>query len=60
MCPLCGEHDGKPCPVEEMRSGRLTCGCGKHSWPNSGVFLETCRRLSLTITGQPHIWTQSY
>jgi hypothetical protein len=60
MCPFCGEHDGKPCQVAEKPSGRLICGCGRHSWPNSGTFLESCRRLSLTITGQPHIWTQAY
>jgi hypothetical protein len=60
MCPFCGEHDGRACPVTEKPNGRLVCACGRHSWPNASVFLETCRRQSLTIVGQPHIWTQSY
>ena len=41
-------------------SGRILCSCGRHSWPNTGAFLETCRRLSLTSTGQVHDWTQAY
>ena len=60
MCPICNEHDGKACKVTEKPNGRLTCECGRHSWPNSGVLLETCRRQSLTTTGTPQIWTQSY
>jgi len=46
--------------VSEKPNGRLMCSCGRHSWPSQGAFLETCRRLSLTITGQVHDWTQSY
>jgi hypothetical protein len=60
MCPFCKEHDGKACKVTEKPSGRLICECGRHSWPNSGALLETCRRQSLTITGTLQIWTQSY
>jgi hypothetical protein len=60
MCPFCKEHDGKACAVTEKPNGHLVCGCGAHSWPNSGAFLETCRKLSLTVTGQVHVWTQSY
>ena len=60
MCPCCKEDDGKACKVTEAPNGRLICECGSHSWPNSGVLLETCRRQSLTITGTPQIWTQSY
>ena len=60
MCPFCQEHDGKPCTVSEKPGGRIVCSCGLHSWPNSGAFLETCRQMSLKITGQVHIWTQGY
>jgi len=60
MCPYCKEHDGKPCQVTEKPNGRLVCDCGRHAWPNSGAFLETCRQLSLTVVGQRHIWTQGY
>ena len=60
MCPLCKDHQDKPCDVVEKPDGRLVCTCGRHSWPDSGAFLETCRRESLTIVGRPHIWTQSY
>ena len=60
MCPFCHAHDGRPCTVSEQPNGRIRCSCGRHSWPNAAVFLETCRRLSLTITGQVHTWTQSY
>ncbi len=60
MCPYCKEHDGKPCEVTEKPSGRLVCGCGRHSWPNSAAFLETCRVMSLTVVGRKHIWTQGY
>ena len=60
MCPLCGQHDGKPCALREEPSGRIVCACGLHAWPNSGALEETCRRMSLTITGQVHDWTQSY
>ena len=60
MCPFCKEHDGKACRVVEKPNGRLVCECGRHSWPSSGVFLESCRRQSLTITGCPQIWTQGF
>ena len=60
MCPLCKEHDDKTCKVTEKPNGRLICECGRHSWPNAGALLETCRRQSLTITGALQIWTQSY
>ena len=59
MCPLCKPHDGKPCTLAEQPDGRIVCSCGLHSWPNSGSLEETCRRQSLTITGQVHNWTQS-
>ncbi|MBI1799491.1 MAG: hypothetical protein HYR73_07355 [Candidatus Eisenbacteria bacterium] len=60
MCPYCKSHDGKPCAVGEKPNGRLACACGRHSWPNSGAFLETCRLMSLTVTRTVHDWTQSY
>jgi hypothetical protein len=60
MCPFCKPHDGKPCTVSEKPNGRLMCSCGRHSWPNSATFLETCRRMSLTMTRTVHDWTQSY
>ena len=60
MCPFCMEHDGRACAVTEKPNGRLVCECGRHSWPNSRVFQETCRRESLTLAGYPQIWTQSY
>lgn len=59
MCPFCTGRD-RPCRVVEKPNGRLACECGKHSWPNSGAFLETCRRQSLTIVRTVHTWTQSY
>jgi hypothetical protein len=59
MCPLCKEHDGKPCTLSETQGGRIVCSCGRHAWPNARALEETCRRLSLTITGQVHDWTQS-
>jgi len=59
MCPYCRDHDGKPCEVTEKPNGRLVCGCGRHSWPNSGAFLESCRLASLTQTRMIHAWTQS-
>jgi hypothetical protein len=59
MCPFCTTPD-KPCPVSERPDGRLACACGRHSWPNAAAFLESCRRQSLTQTGMPHIYTQSY
>lgn len=58
MCPLC-KREGKDCPVEPRESGRLICACGKHSWPDSAAFQETCRLLSLTISRTVHAWTQS-
>uniref|UniRef100_A0A832MLI0 Uncharacterized protein n=1 Tax=Eiseniibacteriota bacterium TaxID=2212470 RepID=A0A832MLI0_UNCEI len=60
MCPYCNEHDGRPCEVRELPNGRLQCGCGRHAWPNSAVFLETCRRHSLTVVRTVHDWTQSH
>jgi len=60
MCPFCKEHDGKPCTVSELPNGRLIDSCGRHSWPNSGAFLESCRLASLTMTRTVHTWTQGY
>ena len=60
MCPNCKPHDGKPCAVTEKPNGRLTCSCGRHSWPTSGAFLESCRRASLTTVRTIHDWTQGY
>ena len=40
MCPFCKEHDGRPCTVSEKPNGRIVCSCGRHSWPNAGVFLD--------------------
>lgn len=60
MCPFCKEHDGRTCDVIEKPNGRLVCACGRHAWPSANVFLECCRRLSLTVVRQPHFWTQSY
>ena len=60
MCPFCQEHDDKVCKLVEKPNGRLMCECGRHSWPNSGALLDTCRRQGLTSTRMPQIWTQSY
>jgi hypothetical protein len=60
MCPFCKTHDGLPCTLSEKPGGRIMCACGRHAWPNTGAYLESCRRLSLTVTGQIHDWTQSY
>ena len=60
MCPLCKEVDGKLCEIKEQPDGRIACACGKHSWPNPGAYLETCRRASLTVTRNVHDWTQSH
>lgn len=60
MCPICGNHQGKPCEVTELPNGRLQCACGRHSWPNSATFLESCRRASITLVGTVHDWTQSH
>ena len=59
MCPYCKEPHGKRCEVRETPDGRLICGCGRHSWPNSAAFTETCRLLSLTTVRTVHTWTQS-
>lgn len=59
MCPYCREHEGKPCGVTEKPNGRLVCDCAKHSWPNSGAFLESCRLASLTVVRTVHTWTQA-
>ena len=60
MCPICKEHDGKPCTLTERGDGRIVCSCGRHSWPDAATLAETVRRMSLTITGTVHTWTQSY
>ena len=57
MCPMC--KDPK-CQVNEQPDGKLVCSCGKHSWPNSAVYAEACRKSSLTIVKAVHNWTQSY
>lgn len=57
MCPLC-QRENRKCAIEELPNGRIVCACGLHSWPNSAVYAETCRRMNLTIEGQAHIWTQ--
>ena len=57
MCPFCKDRG---CAVVERPGGRVACECGRHSWPNFDAFEETCRRLSLTVTGKFHDWTQSY
>ena len=59
MCPLCKQDDGSDCPVQERDDGRVICFCGKHSWPNTASFQETCRLKSLTIVRTVHAWTQS-
>jgi hypothetical protein len=59
MCPFC-KHTDRVCRVTEKPNGRLVCDCGKHSWPHSGAYLESCRRESLTITRMVHDWTQSH
>ena len=58
MCPICKQHDGKPCLIEERKDGRLACACGQHSWPNAAALQETCRLTSLTVVGTVHTWTQ--
>jgi len=56
MCPFCKD---RACKVVEQPSGKLACECGRHSWPNSAVYAETCRRGSLTVVKTVHDWTQS-
>ena len=56
MCPFCKP----PCAIVEKGDGRIACACGLHAWPNERVFLETLRRMNLTITGMVHDWTQSH
>ena len=56
MCPFCKD---KPCKVIEQPSGKLACECGRHAWPNSGVYAEACRVASLTVGHMVHNWTQS-
>lgn len=60
MCPYCKAQHHEECAVREKPNGRLACACGRHTWPNAGAFLESCRKASLTITGQIHVWTQAY
>ena len=57
MCPFCKD---KVCKVIEQPSGRLACECGRHSWPNSAVYAESCRLANLTVVGMVQSWTQSY
>ncbi len=57
MCPLCTD---KQCAIDEKPGGRVVCSCGLHSWPSARAYEETCRRLSLTVEGRFHDWTQSY
>jgi hypothetical protein len=57
MCPFCKDRS---CKVIEQPSGKLVCECGRHSWPNSGVYAEACRTNSLTVVKTVHTWTQSY
>ena len=59
MCVLCKQQDRKDCPIEEHPDGRVTCSCGKHSWPSVASYQETCRLQSLTIVRTVHAWTQS-
>ena len=59
MCPLCQQQDHTSCPIRELPDGRVACACGRHSWPNTASFQETCRLLSLTIVRTVHAWTQS-
>ena len=59
MCPLCKQEDRKDCPIQEFPDGRVTCACGKHSWPSVASYQETCRLRSLTIVRTIHTWTQS-
>lgn len=60
MCPFCKPREGRECRVLERPDGRLACECGRHAWPNTAAYLETCRRASLTITGREHVWTQAF
>ena len=60
MCPICKTHDDKPCPILERKDGHLVCGCGKHSWPDTGALQETCRQVSLTTVRTVHNWTQGF
>ncbi len=59
MCPHC-QREGLQCEVREKGGGRIVCACGRHAWPNSAVYLEDCRRTSLTTTRRVHDWTQAY
>jgi hypothetical protein len=59
MCPVC-QAEGLSSEVTEQPSGRLVCSTGRHSWPDSGSFLESCRRASLTVVRTVHDWTQSH
>ena len=57
MCPL---RKDKPCRVAERPDGKLTCECGKHSWPNAAVYAESLRQANLTVVKAVHHWTQSF
>ncbi|HEV2106273.1 MAG TPA: hypothetical protein VGU27_11155 [Candidatus Eisenbacteria bacterium] len=57
MCPFCKD---KACRIVEQASGRLTCECGRHSWPNSNAYAQSCLLSDLTIVNTVHTWTQSY
>ena len=56
MCPMCKDQK---CLVNEQPDGKLVCSCGKHSWPNSAIYAEACRKSSLTVVKTVHNWTQS-
>ena len=58
MCPYCRDHEGKPCEVTEKPNGRLVCGCGRHSCPNSGAFLEI-PGASTTVGKQAGQWVNT-
>lgn len=57
MCPFCKD---KPCKVVERPDGKLVCECGRHSWPNAGVYAEALRRQNLTVVKAVHTWTQGF
>ncbi len=57
MCPFCKDQQ---CKIVEQPSGRIACECGRHSWPNSGAYDESCRKANLTVVKAVHNWTQSY
>jgi hypothetical protein len=58
QCPDC-HADGRTCAVRETPDGKLACECGRHQWPNAGVYAEWLRRRNLTQVKAVHNWTQS-